>query len=116
MLTAQQRQYQLDHNHVFFATVKRTRQRFKFGFCNDTTKNVQQTEHIHGFWSGTTGREIETVETVDINSQDVIELDKFGFGKVISSQTVWLNPLELRFVPESRASKVTKIVVSAIGG
>lgn len=116
MLTVKQRQYQLDHHHMFFATVKRTQQRFKFGFCNDTTHDVQQAEYIHGFWSGKTGREIETVESVDINNQDVIELEGFGFGKVASSQSSLLDPVELRFVSKNRASKITKIVVSAIGG
>ena len=114
-LTIRQRQYQLDHSHVFTATVKRTGQQFKFGFVEDTTRDTQATEHIHGFWSGRTSRTIETVETVDINAQDTIQLDKFGFGKVATIQSTFLNPRELLFVTQEHASKVTKITLNATG-
>ena len=114
-LTAEQRQYQLDHAHVFCGTVKRTGQKFKFGFVDDTTKDVQATEHIHGFWSGNVSRTIETVEKVDINSQDIIQLDNFGFGKVATTKSRLLNPLELQFVPKDKASKITKITLNATG-
>ncbi|MCH5157477.1 MAG: hypothetical protein J1G02_06360 [Clostridiales bacterium] len=114
-LTIQQRQYQLDHSHVFTATVKRTKQKFKFGFVDDTTSDTQSTEHVHGFWSGRTSRTIETVETVDINAQDTIELDQFGFGKVSTTHSTFLNPLELQFVPKDMASKITKITLNATG-
>lgn len=116
MLTIQQRQYQLDHGHVFTATVKRTGQQFKFGFTDDTTKNTQATEHIHGFWGGNTSRAIETVETVDIIDEDIIKLDEFGFGKVDTTKQAFLNPMELWFVSKEKASKITKITLNATGG
>lgn len=115
MLTIQQRQYQLDHNHVFTATVKRTGKQFKFGFADDTTKDTQSTEIVHGLWGGHTSRTIETVETVDINAQDTVKMDEFGFGKVGTIKTIYLSPIELRFVPKDKASKITKITLSATG-
>ncbi len=114
-LTIQQRQYQLEHAHVFTATIKRTGRQFKFGFVHDTTRNTQATEHIHGFWGGEIGITIETVEKVDINDQDVIQLDEFGFGKVATTSIRFLNPIELRFVPKENATKITRITLNATG-
>lgn len=114
-MTIQQKKYQLDHSHVFTATVKRTGQQFKFGFVDDMTKDTQATEHIHGFWGGHTSRTIETVENVDINNQDIIQVDKFGFGKVATTKTRLLSPIELRFVPNEKASKITQITLNATG-
>ena len=115
MLTIQQRQYQLEHEHVFTATVKRTGQKFKFGFSDETTKDTQAVAYVHGFWGGHTSRTIETVETVEINTQDTIELDGFGFAKVGAIKARLLNPRELRFVSKDKASKITIITLNATG-
>ena len=115
MLTIQQRQYQLEHQHVFTATVKRTGATFKFGFVNDNLKDTQATEYIHGFWGGHTSRTIETIEDVDINDQDTIKVDNFGWAKVGSTKMLLLNSRELRFVSKDRATKITQITLNATG-
>ena len=115
MLTIQQRQYQLKHEHVFTATVQRNGATFKFGFAEDMVKDTKKAEYIHGFWGGHKSLTIETAETVDINDQDIIQVVDFGFAKVASTKTRLLNPLELRFVPKDNASKIMTITLNATG-
>lgn len=115
MKTATERTYELEHNLLFTATVERTHETFRYGFVDDKTATTQERENIHGFWGGSTRRIIETVDRPDIKSQDKINLGSFGFAKVVETYPVWLNPDELKFVPSSIVSRVTRITLTGAG-
>lgn len=114
-MTQEARQYQLEQGHFYTATVQRTGQVFKFGFPSEYTKKSTATEMMHGFWASNTERIIETVESVDLQSKDILVLDGFGIGQVRQFDSKWLNGLQLRFVSPLQADKITKIVLVGAG-
>lgn len=117
-MTSEARKYQLDKQMFFTGKIIRGAVEipFKYCFVDDNLKDVQDGEHIHGFWSGSTSRVIETVDNVNVNTADVIDL---GNGRsrvrVASFKTWFLNPKQLRFVTESAADRVTRITLAGAG-
>lgn len=104
------RVYQLEHGHNMTATVTHDSQtqRFKYGLINAT---MGRTTYVHGIDGNTKQAEIETVEFVNLQSGDKIELADGRKGNVDNTSQSILNDRQTLFVPYAKVEKITRITI-----
>ena len=102
--------YQLMHGHNLHGISfhGNTQAMFKYGLIN---ANRIKTTYTHGIESNQNSVEIETVEPLDLNVGDKIQLADGKRGKVADVSTTLLDDVQLRFVSYERADKVKRITV-----
>lgn len=104
--------YQLQHGHSVTAAITHGEQtqQLKCGIVSDS---LNKKTAIHGVDVGQNETEIETVDFVKVYVGDTIELTNGVKGKVSESTQTILDKTNilLRFVPFTKAEKITLITI-----